>query len=253
MSSNVTNQEVTVKPGTYKFSMTHVDVSKQYKISAIKENMVINQLETPEGYQALRVLANPNITREIGTFDVLKGEQLSITIEVFNITRPGGVRTETKVSTFKYIYKTKPRGKWQTTFGFNFIHLGNNNTFFSKSVDSIYVITEGTNQNKYDFHPTLMFTWLKNNNDEFNVGFSGGLGYDLEKSLSVFLGGSLIYNQNITLTLGIAFHNQKKLNSNYEEGDIIKENLTFEQLHGDFIRINPFISLSFRLDKNPFK
>ncbi|GAB1857299.1 hypothetical protein MHTCC0001_21350 [Flavobacteriaceae bacterium MHTCC 0001] len=119
-------------------------------------------------------------------------------------------------------------------------------------MDSVYTVTKGASQNKFDFHPTVMFAWLPNNSNDFNFGITGGLGYDLEKSLSVFLGGSVVYNQNITLSAGFAFHNQKLLNSKYKDGDVIKENLSFDQLHSDYIRFNPFISIAFRLDKSPF-
>ncbi|MCD2260429.1 porin family protein [Psychroserpens luteolus] len=259
VSGNVTDQEITIKAGAYHFSMTHVDVSKQYKLSAIKENMTIEKLETPEGFGVRGVAAGPNVEREIGTFDLLNGEQLTITIDVFDIGKDAdGNRTETKTSTFKYIYKTKARGQWRTTFGFNFIYITKQDTYFSKDIgDDSYMITEGTNRKKFDYHPTLMFTWLPNSyikgNKNWQFGLSGGIGYDFDSSLSVFLGPSIIYNENITVSIGGAFHNQKRLLSQYTKNQVLNENLTFDQLHDDYIRFNPFVSISFRLDKNPFK
>jgi len=187
------------------------------------------------------------------TITLSQNQDVSIKIDVFKTESDSTKKSTTiKEKTYNYIYKTERKGSWQTTFGFNFIHLRNNDTYFSKTVDSTFVIAEGTNQNKYDFYPTIMFTWYANNSDTINFGLSGGLGYDLEKSVSVFVGGSIIYNQNITITAGLAFHNQQRLNSAYQEGDLIKENLSFEQLHEDYIRLNPFLSIAFRLDKSPF-
>nr|WP_321227628.1 hypothetical protein [uncultured Psychroserpens sp.] len=258
VSSNVTDQKITIETGHYKFIMTHVDISKEYRISAIKENMAIDKIETPEGFGILGIIPTPNLTREIGTFNILDGEQLSITIEVYDITTVGVVRTATKTKTFEYKYETRARGQWRTTFGFNFIYNTNQDTYFSKeNEDNTYNITEGTNRKKFDYHPTLMFTWLPNNyirgNRNWQYGLSGGIGYDFDSSLSVFVGPSIIYNENITISIGGAFHNQKRLLSQYTNNQVINENLTFDQLHEAYIRFNPFVSISFRLDKNPFK
>jgi len=256
VSSNVTSQEITIEPGEYTFHMSHVDVEKEYEISAIKQNIEINKLETPEGFKKEK-LTGSNVTREIKKFKLTKGEKLTITIDVFDITTAAGIRTRSKIKTFTYIYKTKPRGEWRTTFGFNFIYLTNQDTYFSKqNENATYTITEGANRKKFDYHPTLMFTWLpsKFSAKETDVKFalSGGLGYDLESSLSIFFGPSIIYNENITLTFGAAFHNQKRLMSKYSNEQMITDELDFEQLHDDYIRFNPFVSISFRLDRNPF-
>lgn len=258
VSGNVTSQKITIETGSHKFFMTHVDVSKEYKISAIKENMVIEKLETPQGFVNLGIGASPDIKRHIGTFDILEGEQLSISIEVYDITVVSGIRTATKSKTFEYEYKTRARGQWRTTFGFNFIYNTNQDTYYSKdNGNDTYAITEGTNRKKFDYHPTLMFTWLPNSyirgNRNWQFGLSGGIGYDFDKSLSVFVGPSIIYNENITISFGGAFHNQQRLLSQYTNNQEISENLTFDQLHEAYIRFNPFVSISFRLDKNPFK
>ncbi len=115
------------------------------------------------------------------------------------------------------------------------------------------MVTKSNNEKEWEYYPSIMFTWLNNGSTNFKFGFSGGFGYNLDNSISVFTGGSIIYNHNITITAGLAFHNQKELSSKYKEEDVITENLDFDQLHTDFIAINPFISISLRLDRNPFK
>lgn len=245
----------TVKaPGKYLITLVNTDPKKSYEININRKFHEYDPLSIPKtdslNKNGLESITEPKV---IDTISLSKNQDLSIKIDVFKTeTDKDGKKETNKEKTFNYKYITERKGTWQTTFGFNFIALGNKDSYFSKQVDSTYSITKGTNQNKIDFHPSIMFTWLPNNSETFNLGITGGLGYDLEKSLSVFFGGSLVYNQNITLSAGFAFHNQKLLNSQYKEGDVLKENLTFDQLHKDYIRFNPFISIAFRLDKSPF-
>lgn len=237
----------TIPQNEYIFSLINVDEKFQYHISATSEDIEFDKLTTPEEFNT-----RSNGKKIIGTFILEKQQQLTISVDILK------KNTDSIIDNYTYIYKTKSRGKWQTTFGFNFIYKTKQDTYYSKSDDPTYAITKANNRDKFDFHPTVMFTWHSNKyldkkNENWKFGVSGGIGYDFDESLSVFLGPSFIYNQNITLTFGGAFHKQKRLTSNYSEGDIINENLTFDQLHTDYIRINPFVSISFRLDKYPFK
>lgn len=258
VSSGVIKDEVTIKTGNYSFFMAHFDTSKQYEISAIKKNVEISKLLTPEEFVATKSFVDAKEPRQIGNFDFSKGEKLTITINVFDIGKDAkDNRTKTKIETYTYVYKTEPRGEWRTTFGFNFVYLTNQDNYFSKSnTDGTFTITEGSNRKKFEYYPTLMFTWLPNNfmddNKNWQIGFSGGIGYDFNTSLSVFLAPSIIYNENITISIGGAFHNQERLLSKYNKDQIVNEELDFGQLHDDYIRFNPFVSISFRLDRNPF-
>ncbi|AUC82197.1 hypothetical protein [Lacinutrix sp. Bg11-31] len=240
----------------YNFKMTHVEKTSIYKIKVKKEDLKIEVLKTPTDFASINGLAEiNNLEISIGDFNLDKGQQL--TIEIQETKKDGKEGTH-----LKRIYTTQQRGEWRTTFGFNFIFLTNQETYYSKTntdedIAGSYIITEGNNKEKFQYHPTLMFTWLSKNhlfgNANWKHGFSGGIGYDFKTSLSIFSGYSIIYNENITITTGVAFHNHKRLSSNYSNGDSINENLTFDQLHTDYIRANPFVSFSFRLDKNPFK
>jgi len=257
VTSQVKNIEIPIDPGSYIFNIVNANKDATYSYKVEKKNLEIEKIETPSDFGVSLAVGVP-ITIPIGKFTVEKGQQLKIIVkESVEIVNPKTKKKEIKTTTFEYIYNTPKRGEWRTTFGFNFIYKIKQNTYFSNANDDgSYTITEGSNKDKLDFHPTLMFTWLSNKHldkkDNWHFGLSGGLGYDFDESLSVFAGPSFIYNENITLTFGIAFHNQKRLSSNYSKGDIINENLTFDQLHTDYIRVNPFISLSFRLDRNPF-
>ncbi len=249
VSSNVMSKQVPLAAGNYTFKMTNIDTNSTYAIEVEKKDLDINQLVTPAGFAAL-ALAAPITDYTIGSFPLSKGEEIKITIKATD--------TAGSIKTYIYVYQTEKRGEWRSTFGFNFVYLTNNNTYFSDpNGDNTFTINESNNKENFVYYPTLMFSWVSNNHIDkwknWKAGFSGGIGYDFKTSLSVFAGGSLIYNENITITAGLTFHNQKRLSSNYSENDIINENLTFDQLHTDYIRVNPFVSISFRLDRNPFE
>ncbi len=246
LKSNILLLEKTVEPGEYVIDLTNFESTSLYEISlSVKDIeqdvLTYTTLEDDNLEKAIDDLS----TYQLGKFKVKKNQQLTVDIKEIKSDK-----TEKKI---KRIWSTKANGKWQTTFGFNFVKL-NNETFFSKPTENeFYEITRSNTEREWDYYPSIMFTWIKNNQNEFKIGISGGFGYDLESSISIFTGGSIIYNQNIIITAGLAFHNQQKLSSKYKESDIILEELDFDQLHSDFIAINPFISISLRLDKNPFK
>ncbi len=145
--------------------------------------------------------------------------------------------------------------EWITTFGFSFVNI-ENKTFFAKKtgVDSFAIIQDPTEKRKWDYIPTIMFTYLDNMGESprFFWGISGGLGFDL-KAPSVFLGLSFVYHKNLVLTTGGVMHQQKNLKGKYKVGEIVSEPLDDDQLHQKIYKPNWFVSLSFRLDKNPFK
>lgn len=98
--------------------------------------------------------------------------------------------------------------------------------------------------------PTIMFTFL-NNHKSISPGFTGGLGVNFEE-ISVFTGLSLGIGQNIILTGGVGIHKQMRPNSEYYLGQTIDSSVTNENLNESQYRVNPFLGISFRLDKNPF-
>lgn len=158
-------------------------------------------------------------------------------------------------------YKTQRKGKWITTYGFTFITgwFNKPNKYFSEEYsnedESItgYMIDKEYQRKKLEFVPTIFFTWVptKKLNKDLSINVTAGLGFDLEAP-TAFLGGSFLWNQNISLTAGIAAHKQDFLDGKYEEGQIILESLDEGQLHESLYTFNPFISLTFRFDKNIF-
>jgi hypothetical protein len=184
------------------------------------------------------------------TFQLKKSQTLTITVS--RVAKDG------KKLEWKRVYKTPSRGQWLTCYSFNFISLSmsKERSFFAAAVPdtSLFQISRESDRKPLNFVPSITFTWLSARAQEqtWGLGGSAGVGFDLQKPV-VFVGLSLIYNQNLHLSAGFAAHQTRQLTGKYVEGQIIKENLTDDQLHINPYRVNPYIAVSLRFDKNPFK
>lgn len=150
-----------------------------------------------------------------------------------------------------YIFRTVSKWSWTTTFGANGVFLTNTNSYKTiKGADDKYTVIEYKGEKRIEYIPSLMFTYL-NKSKDFSFGFTGGIGFDLDQ-VSVFSGVSLGIGQNIIFTAGVAFNQQAKLDSSFSVGQEVDTALTTENLTSQQYRFNPFVGISFRLDKNPF-
>lgn len=182
------------------------------------------------------------------TFQLREGEVLTIVV-----SRNEGEKSHT----WTHVLTTQPHGQWYVTYGFSFITdmFNAEETYFAKSVPdtTLYTITKKNSNASLTFVPCVLVHWVPTKwaNKSFVPSLTGGLGFDLE-SPSVFFGGSVLFNSNLGIHLGVAAHKQNQLNGIYSAGEIIKENLTEEQLNEKFYTVNPFVSLSFRFSGSPF-
>lgn len=146
----------------------------------------------------------------------------------------------------KYIIKSESDWKWTTSFGANAVFLTNRSRF--TSLDN--TVVQNKDGKMMELMPSIMFTFM-NNQRNFSPGFTGGVGFNFEE-LSVFAGGALGIGQNIILTAGIAVHKQNRPNTDYVVGQAIDSSVTSDDLNKMQYRVNPFVGISFRFDKNPF-
>lgn len=150
-----------------------------------------------------------------------------------------------------YKIKSQTDWSWTTTFGANALFFTNRNRYVTqKAIDGSSVVTQIQDGKNMDLMPTIMFTFL-NNHETISPGFTGGLGVNFEE-ISVFTGLSLGIGQNIILTGGLGVHKQVRPNSTYNVGQTIDSSVTNDNLNESQYRVNPFVGISFRLDKNPF-
>ena len=233
--------------------------SKESEIPKISKKIkeFIKKMETDTTGCKEYILAAKELLRSTSltlqeTFNLKKGEQLEVKIQ----RKIDSIKTKDSIITWKTTYKTPSRGKWITSYGFAFATntFHKETTYFTKQNDEDFTITKKEDRKKIEYIPTVFFTWLPNQdlNENISWGFTAGLGYDLD-SPSVFLGGSLFYNQNISLVVGLTAYKQDFLVGQYKENQIIKENLEYESLHNKLYTVNPFIAVTFRFDKNIFK
>ncbi|MGE8512930.1 MAG: hypothetical protein ACN6N7_09550 [Chryseobacterium culicis] len=150
-----------------------------------------------------------------------------------------------------YKVKTQTDWRWTTTFGANAIFYTNRNKFISQTDSGLQKVTEVQSNKTMELMPTVMFNFMDYQNT-FSYGFTGGLGINFEE-IAVFVGPSIGIGQNIILTAGVGVHKQAIPNSNYSVGQTIDSSVTNDNLNESQYRVNPFIGISFRLDKNPFK
>ncbi len=151
-----------------------------------------------------------------------------------------------------YKIKTKTDWSWTTTFGANAIFYTHRNKYISqKTDDGMQEVVEIQDRKQMELMPAVMFTFI-NNHTNIQYGFTGGLGINFEE-IAIFTGISLGIGQNIILTGGIGIHKQTRPNSNYSIGQTIESTITNDNLNESQYRVNPFLGISFRLDKNPFK
>ncbi|MBK9222325.1 MAG: hypothetical protein IPO16_09405 [Saprospiraceae bacterium] len=157
-----------------------------------------------------------------------------------------------KKKTWNYKYKTPTKGKWITTFGYSaIVDILKKRTYYLEGTNSIFTIRKDRSPEYIYYTPSVMFTWVGTKYDRYTLSWTAGLGLDFSNP-TLFIGAGVRYYENIGIDLGFALHRKKFLNGSYTEDQELKEFISDEALHKLKYIFNPFLSLSLRLDKNPF-
>ncbi|MBO6523974.1 MAG: hypothetical protein JJ971_09120 [Balneolaceae bacterium] len=174
--------------------------------------------------------------------------------EIHYVTIYRGDSDSTKKE-WTYIFKAPRRGNWGIQYGLSFAaNISKDDAYFTHVQDSTYTITKSKSNKIVDLIPTIYFVWTpqKALYKNWSLSLTAGVGVEND-SPSLLLGGLLRYNQNLGIGFGLAGHTQQRLLSKYSAGQLVGEVLSEDQLHESVYRFNPFLSLVFRLDSNPFK
>ena len=160
---------------------------------------------------------------------------------------------------------TGPIGEWRWTYGYVFplaVRLSRarpvreGQRYFAKQIGdtgSLYTITEERRSRHFDAVPSAMFVFAPSDDSGLRWDrLTAGLAVDLTKPM-VFVGTGVTYNSNLQLSVGASFRQEQVLLGKYSPGDTVKSNLSTEQLHEDAFRLRPFIAVTLRFDRNPFK
>lgn len=208
-----------------------------YSISLSKDTAMLPVLQTD------RMLEKSDDRSQIGQITFKRNTELTITI---NDT--GGNKPVEKV----YKIKTQTDWRWITAFGVNAIFYTNRNKFASQKADDGTQKVAEVQSNKFmELMPALMFSFMDYQNT-FSYGFTAGLGMNFEE-IAAFTGVSFGLGHNFILTGGVGVHKQTRPNTNYFIGQTIDSSITNDNLNESQYRVNPFIGISLRLDKNLFK
>jgi hypothetical protein len=176
-------------------------------------------------------------------------------------------RIEDGAATRRWVrrYTTGAPGEWRATYGYAFpatwrVSRGkfvrDGARYFAREVPdtgTVYVIAEERRTRQFDAVPTVMFAYSPANERGFTWNrLTAGLGIDLTDPI-LFIGTGWTYEANLRVAIGASFREELVPVGRYTPGDTVRTNLSTEQLHEDAFRVRPFLAVSLRFDKNPFK
>lgn len=159
---------------------------------------------------------------------------------------------------WKFIYEGDAPGKWVTTYGFGFTsNAMRGSSYFTKQIadTSVFEILKSRGPKAFDlsYVPAVFFTFFPSSriSKGWNHSLTGGLGFDLVAPV-IYFGYNGLFWHNIGFSTGLAFQQQNVLRDQFEVNDKLSIFMDTSQLHEKVYRPNLFISIHFRLDKNPF-
>ena len=168
---------------------------------------------------------------------------------VLNVGQELVVTVERQGRTWEFILSTGARGEWRTFYGFNFMPNGDEDYFTAQdpSDPTSFTITRKADREELDFAPSVIFSWKPASQvgKTWGHGLAMGLGFDLNNPI-VFGGYGATYNENVTLTAGLVFHKQLRLDGRFEEGQTISENLDSNNLTIETYALNYYVGIGFR-------
>lgn len=163
-------------------------------------------------------------------------------------------------ATWTQTFKTPEKSPWLTHFGFTYQPniISKYNQFYSKADTSNanrFTITKlNGHQTRFwqNISPTIMFSYPIRQKDSANYWAFSAIAATNFSTFSAGAGFSRVIGVNVALGTGIMFTQKYVLNGQYKEGDIIKTNLTYDQLHEKKWGPEIYFTIAFRFDKNPF-
>lgn len=211
---------------------------RQYLDTLTQDQCAILRRQAEEAIAATRAILLDNV--------ISPGEYLQLTIS--------RQKADGKTVSWVFSFEAGEKGKWITSYGFSFVtqFISNEGAYFLDQQADEFIITEKEDRTSLNFLPSIMFSYLWNNDKSLKFSPTMGLGVDTNKP-TAFLGLSAFYNYNLGLTLGFVAHPQQQLAGQYKPGDVLTELIETNQLHQDNYKINFFFSFSYRFGQNPFE
>ena len=166
-----------------------------------------------------------------------------------------------KPVTWVKTFKTPEKTRWLVHYGLTYAptlisKFDHYHSFADTSAANKYTITKdnGNGPKAWEnISATIDFTYPFHGDERnYDAGITAGFGISAGLELSGHIGLSAIIGQNVIVGSGIAFMQKKKLKGQYKEGQIIKENLSFDALHEKVWVPELFFTIGFRFGSNPF-
>lgn len=170
-------------------------------------------------------------------------------------------KTDKSIGKWSYTLKTPEKSRWLIHYGLTYTpslisKVDHYHAFADTSVANRYTINKNNDNGPKaweNISATINFTYpFHGDSRNFDGGFTAGFGINAGLELSGHAGLSAIIGENVILSTGIAFMQKQKLKGQYKEGQIIKENLSFDALHEKVWVPEVFFTIGFRFGSNPF-
>ena len=216
----------------------------------LRAELVAAKAASPDAGCLARIQRYEAGTSTVLADEVTLGEGQTLTIAV---TRVEPAHTE-----WTFELRTGQERRWLLHYGFSFLP-DEDDEFFTRAMETedgsdAFVITPSAERSGAEFEPTVTFTYLPRGSDDRPLvpKFTAGLGADVEERL-VFAGLSWVIGDNVNLFVGAAGHEQTHLKGMYEEGQLVQEMLSGDQLVDETFELNAIVGVGFRFGSNPFK
>lgn len=249
LSKSIESKKVRVMHDTpFRVAILNMNGSTKYSIEIQVKNSIVTKLDAnqiPAGGIAAAGAGTFNDTLQEQTLK--KGQKMTVTIIE---------KDSDPLKKWKYTFSTGSRGSWQTSFGASFITgmFNEEQLYTTRQQGNLYCLVRESTDNTLRNEMSVFFSWMptRNENRDGNFSLSAGLGINIQDP-TVFLGASYSFNQNIKVIAGLAGHKQRRLKGEYSPDVFLNESKNSDELHREIYTYNPFISVTFRFNQNPFK
>jgi len=250
------------------------NATKAYRDARDKVLAITNETELPkniealkseigklgEQFQSCKEQGNRYISLTSFTKDLqfsLKNNQ-TITVIITKNFKAGSKDTS---ATFTKEFKTPEKSPWLTHFGFTYQPniISKYDQFFTKqkdASDTFNIIRKYRSQTRFweNLTPTIMFSYpITNKEGESHLAISA----IASTNFSLFSAGtglSAIIGHNYALGVGFMFTQKNVLRGEYKADgtEIVKQAMTFDQLHEKKWGPEIYFTIALRFDKSPF-
>jgi hypothetical protein len=186
-----------------------------------------------------------SIEQKLGPFALGQNEMLTVSV----------VRKDNS-TTWVRNFSTGKRGEWLAGYGILLVPNRDANYSSYSLGNDVYSIRRSRDREKFDYVPTLTFTFMRPKDAPRNWFASPvfGIGYDLQ-TVSGTVGYALTYNHNFAISAGVMLHQQRRLKGKYEEdehytktGNVLENDDLTEKTWAP----NVYVGITIRSLTNPF-